>query len=47
MCPTGDKHKYGSYERYVKVCVLWEIRTSMCHTGDRNKNKSAISVRSV
>ena len=36
MCPTGDKYKYVSYG---------EISVNMCPIGDRNKNKSAISVR--
>ena len=35
-----------AYEESEKVCVLREISINMCPMGDRNKNKSAISVRS-
>ena len=42
MYPMGDKFKY----MYKFSIVYEEIYISMCPTGDRNKNKSAISVRS-
>ena len=40
MCPTGDKYKY----MYKFSTVYKEFELSMCHTGDRNKNKSTMSV---
>ena len=35
-----------AYKESELVCVLREISINMCPTRDRNKNKSAISVRS-
>ena len=42
MCPTRDKYKY----MYKLSTAYEEIYISMCPTGDRNKNKSVISVSS-
>ena len=42
MCPTGDKYKY-----MYKLSIAYEkIYISMRPTGERNKNKSVISVSS-
>ena len=35
-----------AYEESEIVCVLREISINMCPTGDQNKNKSTIRIRS-
>ena len=50
MYPTGDKYQY----KFRNICHLGDLNKytsdtniSICPTGDWNKNKSVISIRSV